>query len=114
MAGPWEEEWTWHDATYPNSGHSGYVAFPAGRMAIQYDPANYSQSEGAARGRLAAAAPEMARMLLELEWISTYETIDCRICGGEKTAGGHEPDCKLVAVLTKAGVLPRHSEGQDK
>lgn len=55
--------------------------------------------EEEARARLAAAAPEMARLLVELE---RYECGQgkCGIC----RVRGHEPDCRLIAVLRKAGV----------
>lgn len=46
---------------------------------------------------LIACAPEMARMLLELEW--TGET-GCLLCGQQE----HVADCALDTVLRKAGV----------
>lgn len=77
----------------------------------------YAYMESCAR--LAAAAPDMARLLLELEW-SGYEPDwgagKCMSCGAiqpleydaaartKDTSGGtHKPDCRLVAVLRKAG-----------
>jgi hypothetical protein len=65
-----------------------------------------------ARAKLAAAAPEMARLLLELQNVSypaeTYNIDGCPVCRGRVDDGQHvhhEPDCRLVAVLRKAGVL---------
>lgn len=62
------------------------------------------------RAQLAAAAPEMARLLIEVQWagVLTYQYEGggdpcCPVCEGEEPR--HEPDCKLVAVLRKAGVL---------
>lgn len=66
-----------------------------------------------------AAAPEMARLLLELEWIS-QETDEgalqpqCMICEvrhewdwrSQSWTNTHAPDCRWAAVLRKAGVLP--------
>lgn len=72
--------------------------------------------------RLAAAAPEMARLLLEIQWSSRDEGgSTCPSCYAEAyvpparydadgkylgyTEGTHDPDCALAAVLRKAGVL---------
>lgn len=85
-----------------------------------------------ARMDLAAAAPEMARLLLEIEWSED----SCLFCSGDHPyldirlpsmgpsiiplpskadieeakqrpmLGGHAESCRLVAVLRKAGVLP--------
>jgi hypothetical protein len=82
------------------------------------------------RARLAAAAPEMARLLLEAEWSSgTVLDVDgirlverfCFWCGGrrpvgfalhrrgddkpvlEATSGGHKPDCRWLAVMRRIG-----------
>ncbi len=67
------------------------------------------------RARLAAAAPEMARLLLELQWSGgSYEGDHMAACcpsceafsvTSDVTAGKHEPGCRLAAVLQKAGVL---------
>lgn len=93
----------------------------------------YGRDDAMGRCRLAAAAPEMARMLLDLEWAGSewdYGGSDpCCPCCGERAPqkvhfpavrvdaytrteardevlyGKHSDDCKLVAVLRKAGVL---------
>lgn len=68
--------------------------------------------------RLAAAAPEMARLLLELEWggepvrAIAGPIATCPSCLGMRPQlsrdagprGGHRKDCRLIAVLRKAGV----------
>lgn len=54
------------------------------------------------RARVAACAPEALRLLVELEWCG--EVHDCPICGRVKSDESHAEDCKLVAVLRKAGV----------
>jgi hypothetical protein len=61
------------------------------------------------RLRLAAAAPEMARLLLELQWSGDEARYRCPAC--EATAHpDHAPDCRLVAVLRKAGWKPYRGE----
>lgn len=59
------------------------------------------------RARLIAAAPEMARLLLTRvdNTDSGKDSVHwyCFACGH---GGGHNDDCKLIAVLRKAGVLP--------
>ncbi len=63
-----------------------------------------------ARARLASAAPEMARVLLALEWtgVAHEELPACIVCGYlpdlPNPEDGHKPDCALVAALRKAGL----------
>lgn len=52
--------------------------------------------------RLASAAPEMARLLCEMSWPNN-DRCPAPTCHG--IAGEHTPDCPLIAVLTKAGLL---------
>jgi len=65
------------------------------------------------RARLAATAPDMARLLLSTEWVSTEHdegsTPDqCASCGAfrmdTQSFGAHEPDCQWLAVMRKAGI----------
>jgi len=62
----------------------------------------------AARAKLAAAAPEMARLLVEFQYEGAGvagEPAQCIACGREQIMpGSHEADCRLVAVLRKAGI----------
>jgi hypothetical protein len=63
----------------------------------------------AERALLAAQAPAMARLLLELEWAGHPEST-CPACGRHSDGlygdpPEHAPDCRLVAVLRAAGVL---------
>lgn len=64
------------------------------------------------RAKLAAAAPEMARLLLKHQWDTNNVCPECRgarvddddeqpLPGGY----GHAKDCGLVSVLRKANVL---------
>ncbi len=76
-----------------------------------------------ARARLAACAPEMARLLLEAEFADTnddsYEWHHCPFCYGKRgvdkdgnqtegLVGGayhpHKPDCRWLALMKKAGL----------
>jgi len=71
------------------------------------------------RLRLAAAAPEMARLLLEVEFADTagdsHEWHHCPGCGARRSVNedgsaapfhdSHRDDCRWVAVMRKAGVL---------
>ena len=67
-----------------------------------------------ARAQLAACAPEMARMLLDLESAGVQEdqvTMCCPVCGGGEPYAPpkhdkptHRKACALVALLEKAGV----------
>lgn len=138
---PWEETWTWIDGEeaedeFPEQGGTLYALRPDGRpdcdrRIIETDSGVYPP-KGAERA-LIAAAPEMARLLLDLEWAGWnqegYDPSDaCPSCGQhppskfivparridaytrveahEEIRGGHAPDCRWVAVLRKAGVLP--------
>ena len=104
---PWEKVWTARPAyggwvlvngTYPNEVPD----------AVEM---------GEADARLCAAAPAMARLLVELEWdekedsAGNHTHTECNICGGlmpdgyYKNATGHSPDCGLVRTLRAAGVI---------
>ena len=72
------------------------------------------EPDQAERAKLAAAAPEMARLLLELQHHPAgyeYEP-ECPVCGMAEKCDrkswptAHVADCRLLAVLRKAGVLP--------
>lgn len=115
---PWEETWSVRDDTAgEHDVHVEWGPDSHGRILAEERP-DYGDSLG--RARLAAAAPEMARLLLEKEWSGgdvNYATGSgrmwlpkCLVCGGVKAhpqagSSGHRKDCRLVAVLRKAGVL---------
>ena len=58
------------------------------------------------RAKLAACAPEMARMLLAVEWQGYMphmkSTGSCPSCEGDEPR--HAPDCAFDALLRKTGV----------
>lgn len=96
---PWQESWFEHDGDVWNgSDHIMSVRAP-----------DCSDAEAAQRGRLAAAAPEMARLLLELQDghcvpVGYDNHHACVFCDSPGPDVKHEQDCKLMAVLRKAGV----------
>lgn len=64
----------------------------------------WGEGDCEARARLAAAAPEMFRLLLELEWIWEDGRQVCGICC-RLMAYGHREDCALHTALEKAASL---------
>jgi len=92
---PWDETWTadWHydySVTILRDNSFRVALFNAGGP------------EGVARAKLAAAAPDMARLLLTLEWSSG----DFCPCCGQKDGSEHLSHCEWLAVMRKAGVRP--------
>lgn len=67
--------------------------------------------QGAQCARLAAAAPEMARMLRDIQF-SSYEMFGddalpcCHWCEATPERPTHRSDCTWLTVMRKAGVLP--------
>lgn len=123
---PWEETWVWDggepehpsadgSCIWPESGGSLYVALPDGtaghwevdRRIIETDSGAYGPY-GAHRA-LIAAAPDMARVLLAIEWNgpSAWQagaSGSCPSCGAQEGDGKHRDGCALEAALRKAGV----------
>lgn len=63
----------------------------------------------AARVKLIAQAPAMARLLLKLQWSGlAYGDGEpcCPACQADERDGKHSDVCELVATLRAAGVLP--------
>jgi hypothetical protein len=92
---PWEE--TWAAVSAKQTGGSNELHWGEGQVSCL--PWGHIDDDLAAC-RLAAAAPEMARLLLDLE----HHHGECGTCFEDFRS--HAPDCKWVAVLRKAGVLP--------
>lgn len=117
---PWEETWTtdgdgviyaepntpaarlpsrfaWEQAT--NFGAFGNLREPGGGF--------NATDEDNARAELASAAPDMARVLLAIEWEGSDDFVLCPCC--KSRAAGlpdrqHAADCALDAALRKAGI----------
>jgi hypothetical protein len=90
---PWEEEWVY-------DGRRLGVVEPGHEHPEVWAYADYG-NDPEPRARLASAAPEMARLLLEMH---SWAVPACPgACKGDKA---HAADCRFVAVLAKAGVLP--------
>lgn len=114
MAGEvWLETWSVdHGDDLPvallSSGRPGVNApLGIGSMAPPaYQPVG---ADDVARAQLAAAAPDLARALLKVEWRG--ESRGCEVCVGcqveapyePKPGEPHESDCFADAALTKAG-----------
>lgn len=73
-------------------GHSGWCSDGG------YD--GYGMTEE--RAKLAACAPELARLILAVEWEWGYGD-RCPWCKNGKEPG-HDPACSMLAVLRKAGL----------
>ena len=99
---PWEEEWSYDSATW----------------SLVHEPQEVTDARNTGRAKLAAAAPDMARLLMTMEWsitdkpqlhyIANEHVVEqrawCVFCKHEKSSG-HKPDCEWVRVMRKAGVI---------
>lgn len=89
----WEEEWALADDRVLVVGNA-------------FEPTYHGDANMVARAKLAAAAPEMARLLFDLA--ENYR--ECPACGTHEhdvcaeLGVGHRPGCRIVAALEKAGV----------
>jgi len=104
MSKPWLETWRYKDD--PNDGavvdgECQYILVPANPNGAWWD------------AEFAAAAPDMCRALLAVEWGDTGSDWApcCPYCHGpsplqglEHHYLGHDANCKLDAALTKAGL----------
>lgn len=123
MTKSWEETWTAQPMVPQTGWSSGGTAvsdapgtlvvdvFANSEMDIPRDAQDVA-GKTEARTRLIAAAPDMARALIEVEWVLLPDDRygpRCPCCLGlEWKEGeprtGHEDWCKLSAALRKAGV----------
>lgn len=107
MTKPWEE--TWKNKIY--RGELRLVdehGMMTDNLAWFGDSDEKGEAFDIARARcqLASAAPDMARLLLELEWTGErQEEQCCPSCFAEvRRKEPHAPDCALATALRKAGV----------
>ena len=108
----WEEDWTRdNDSSCSWVLSSKSAPDYRGRFARFEDYEDEPGELQGARACLAAAAPELVRALLAVEWkgVEDYDPVAaCPACGGHPPLGNlpgrHEPDCALDAALRKAGV----------
>ncbi len=112
---PWEETWSAEDnvVTFDDRGeherHASEGVF--GRFQSgAYDLIDSTERDNE-RARLAACAPDLVRVLLDVEWAgrNQWGIAVCPRCGGEEyfegeLRTGHLEYCALDAALRKAGV----------
>lgn len=106
---PYEEMWihsVWNDKLTAGVETPGNMATFAG---VKSDASGmiHASDDDIARAKLAAAAPDLVRVLLAVEWGDDQEDGDyCPSCGLEKEyyGGRHSEGCALDAALRKAGV----------
>jgi hypothetical protein len=96
---PWEETWTASEEY-----DSVHIEDDGDRFDLRKGINNALE-----RCRLAAAAPEMARLLLEHRFAAGgFCDYPCCICCGYEQAGAtekHEDGCQLEALLGRLGML---------
>lgn len=92
MGKSWDETWTASGSTVRNETRDLLESW------------NFD-ANAADRARLAAAAPDLVRALLAVEWIGPEAHRRCSSCGASDIRG-HYDDCALAAALRKAGVIP--------
>lgn len=109
MAKPWEENWCVHplrrEIVCHLDGDNGIDRrAPHASFCGPYD---LIRPEGNARARLAAQAPAMARLLLEIKDHACAcpegNIAKCLFCNNNP----HDLDCRLIDVLTAAGISAR-------
>lgn len=105
---PWEETWM----VGPNGDDVG-MPLEHGRVTVAFGPMAEDDA------RLAAAAPDLARALLAVEWsgVSGYHRVPgCPSCGSPQSSMKHDKHCELDAALRKAGIIrdiPTHSNEEN-
>ncbi len=106
---PWEETWVAHKDCVVDepTWKTVFVIHEDSRVDLGYEGADRWLNRE--RAQLVSAAPDMARVLLEMEWrgfplprIGNEECATCVGCGDRRPS--HKPSCMLDAALRKAGV----------
>ncbi len=94
----WEDNWQYLSGEWPETVRRA----PSGDKVAEVWAEGLGSHDAS---DLIAAAPDMARLLLQLEWASG-PTVDLQNCGscGAFYEDGHDPGCAWVATMQKAGV----------
>jgi hypothetical protein len=95
---PWDEMWSC------STEDASHIDHPDGS---QSSIDGVTDADAFARARLAAAAPDLARALLAVEWggLTCYgSAAACPFCSEDQAYGKHAPECTLAAALKRAGV----------
>lgn len=90
---PWDETW---------SAHAGDECEAA--IVVTHDASDTIVVEDQRTAALIAAAPDLVRALLAVEWIGPEAHRQCSSCGASDVRG-HYDECALAAALRKAGVI---------
>lgn len=113
------ERWAWFDEDfYEDEGRMGGTLHPVRPDGESDDERRIIETDSGCYGpygvdrELIAAAPDMARALLALQWIEHDEAFFfCPSCNRNRPASaptdgsGHAEDCVLIAALRRAGVV---------
>jgi len=103
MTKVWEEEWD-SNGFWVGAVHRDEPGGLASLLTIAaFKNREELEADCSERAKLAAAAPEMARLLLELEHSGSVAGGTCPACGAHPRE--HMTDCRWLAVMRKAGVL---------
>jgi hypothetical protein len=102
----WEQTWTADEEMVTPTVHlpgacHAEVRLYSPEFEASTDPIRYDLA------RALAASPDMARVLLAVEWSGREgrdNDVACPVCGEWEAFGKHRPDCALDAALRKAGV----------
>lgn len=108
MAKPWEETWTVVEIPKP----SGIAADWPTEYQVESEHVPMLDMSDLAHATLQAAAPELVRALLAVEWggefrrVSNAVGVMCPACHARPDQHGkvHKPTCLIDAALRKAGV----------
>lgn len=109
MAKPWEETWCADSGRVYMDDEASYRVAVFDRRDPEAKSSELVELDYAS-ARLAAASPEMARLLLDLEWVSLENEVWCPSCSAverwdtPRPKREHTVDCRWLAVAKKAGL----------
>ena len=99
MTKPWEETWLSDGETIARRHRDGEQS-----ILVRTFHQEIGREEHEVLVRLAACAPEMARMLLGFEHAGCDRYGDAQCTGCGSTTVGHAEGCAWLALMRKAGV----------